>query len=126
MHHFMAEDLLGSLLAVCLLTLFLWVPGYAFAWSLDLFGFRRHTAAFRVTLSLPLSIAVCPIATYLLGRFGSMTAVWAAYGAMAVLFAASQRSRPPRIGIPDGWLVFGAAPVWIVLAWLAITLLSLV
>ena len=47
-HHFMGEDLAGSLLAICLLTLFLWVPGYSLAWLLDLFDFRRRTAAFRI------------------------------------------------------------------------------
>jgi hypothetical protein len=118
----MAEDLLGSLLAVCLLPLFLWIPGYALGWMFDLFEFRRRTTAFRVTLSLPLSIAVCPIATYLLARFGSMVAVWPAYAAAAVVFCIAQRRLPRRRGLPGGSVVMGG----IALAWLALALFSLV
>jgi len=43
-----------------------------------------------MALSIPLSIAICPIVTYLLGRFGSMDAVWAFYWAAALGFAAIQ------------------------------------
>ena len=121
-HHFMAEDLVGSLLAASLLPMFLWVPGYALAWLLDLFDFRRRTAGFRAALSLPLSIAVCPIATCLLGTFGSMTAVWAAYGAMAVVFLVAHSRTPLCIRMPDGWVVFGG----IALVWLGVALFSLV
>ena len=113
---------MGSLLAATLLPIFLWVPGYALAWLLDLFDFRRRTAGFRAALSLPLSIALCPIATCLLGTFGSMTAVWAAYGAMAVVFLFAHSRTPWRIRMPDGWVVFGG----IALVWLGVALLSLV
>jgi hypothetical protein len=118
----MAEDLLGSLLAVCLLPLFLWIPGYALGWIFDLFEFRRRTTAFRVTVSLPLSIAVCPIVTYLLGRFGSMIAVWPAYGALAVVFAVAQRRLPRRTSLPAGSIAIGG----IALVWLAVAIFSLV
>jgi hypothetical protein len=117
MHHFMGEDLAGSLLAICLLPLFLWIPGYSVAWLLDLFDFRRRTTAFRIALSLPLSIAVCPIATYLLGRFVSMTAVWGFYAAAAVVFLAVHRRHPRRIGLPAGSAVFvGISAVWLGIA----------
>jgi hypothetical protein len=119
-HHFTAEDVCGSLLAAGLLPLFLWIPGYALAWLGDLFGFRRRTSAFRAVLSLPLSIAVCPIATYWLGHFLSMGAVWAFYGAMALVFAAAHRRRRPCV--PRGMAVFGA----IALVWLGIALFALV
>src|SRR5579872_1016253 len=82
--HFTAEDLTSTLLAIVLFPVFLWVPGYAIAWLLDLFQFRRRTFPFRAVLSLPLSIALCPILTYLAGRFGGWTAVWTFYAASAV------------------------------------------
>jgi hypothetical protein len=118
----MGEDLAGSLLAICLLTLFLWTPGYSLAWLLDLFDFRRRTVAFRIAFSLPLSIAVCPIVTYLVGRFVSMTAVWGFYAAAAVVFAAIHRRLPRRIGLPAGWAVFAGISA----VWLGLTLLHLV
>ena len=123
-HHFMAEDLAGSLLAIGVLPLVVWVPGYALAWLLDLFEFRRRTAAFRAAFSVPLSIAVCPIVTYLLGRFGSMSAVWTFYIAAAALVSilgwrAARRGRFVR---PKGWGVFAAAA----LVWLGVALFSLI
>src|SRR5580704_5218139 len=79
LHNFMLVDLMASALAVCLYPLFVFVPGYAIAWLLDLFDFRRRTLMFRAVLSVPLSIAVCPILSYLAGRFFSAEAVWGFY-----------------------------------------------
>ena len=79
MPNFMLEDLSGSLRAIYLLPLFILIPGYTIAWLCDLFDFRRRSGPFRLALSIPLSIAICPIVTYLLGRVGSMDAVWAFY-----------------------------------------------
>jgi hypothetical protein len=120
----MAEDLAGSLLAIGVLPLVVWVPGYALAWLFDLFEFRRRTAAFRAAVGVPLSIAVCPIVTYLLGRFGSMSAVWSFYMAAAALVSilgwrAALRGRFVR---PKGWGVFAAAA----LVWLGVALFSLI
>ena len=67
--HFTAQDLAYTLLAIALFPVFLWMPGYTVAWLLDLFHFRRRTWPFRAAFSLPLSIALCPILTYLAGRF---------------------------------------------------------
>ena len=124
-HHFMLADLLRSLLAVCLYLLFVVVPGYSLAWLLDLCEFRRRTPAFRAALSLCLSMAVCPIVTYLAERYGSARLVWAIYGAawlyFAVVVARGWRTRPPiRFSRKDA--VVGA----ILLAWVAVALLALV
>ena len=78
-HNFLIADLLGSLAAVCLFPLFVLAPGYVIAWLADLFRFRQRSAGFRIAVSIPLSISICPIATYLAGRFASMNAVWVLY-----------------------------------------------
>src|SRR5437773_10475473 len=83
-HNYMLEDLFAVLKAIALFPSFLFFPGYAVAWTLDLFDFRRRTLAFRVAFSIPASIAFCPILTYLLARFGGWPAVWTFYAAAAV------------------------------------------
>lgn len=85
--HFMLSDLLASLAAVSLYPLFILIPGYTLGFCLNLFDFRRRTPAFRLALSLPLSISVCPIAIYLVSRFASMTSVWALFAALWIAFA---------------------------------------
>jgi hypothetical protein len=127
MPNFMLEDLSGSLRAIYLLPLFILIPGYTIAWIFDAFEFRRRTGPFRMALSIPLSIAVCPIVTYLLGRFGSMDAVWAFYWAAALGFAAIQvvsRRRGGRLGFgfTKDLRVFGA----VIGVWLVICLASLI
>ena len=121
MPNFMLEDLAGSLRAIYLLPLFLLIPGYTIGWLCDIFEFRRRTGVFRIAASIPLSIAVCPIVTYLLGRFGRMEAVWAFYWCAAVGFAVIQvagrrRGGRPRFGFTKEMRVFGAiVGVWLVI-----------
>ena len=133
-HHFMIADLAGSLAAVCLFPLFVVVPGYAAAWLADLFGFRRRSFAFRMAVSIPLSISVCPIATYLAGRFGSISAVWGLYAiswayflwitvrvtAWATVWATVRGRR--RISLPAGSLAIAL----ILTGWTALAIFSLV
>jgi hypothetical protein len=121
MPNFMLEDLSGSLRAIYLLPLFILIPGYTIAWIFDAFEFRRRTGPFRIAVSIPLSIAVCPIVTYLLGRFGSMDAVWAFYWAAALGFAAIQVvSRRRGLGLGFGFskelrIFAGVIAVWLVI-----------
>ena len=79
LHNFTLADIAASIAAVCLLPLFVLIPGYAVAWLLNLFEFRRRTWLFRAALSVPLSIAITPIVSYLAGWYLSMTAVWVLY-----------------------------------------------
>ena len=44
-------------------------PGYVIGRLMNLFEFRQHRFALRLVLALPLSIAICPMLTYVLGRF---------------------------------------------------------
>jgi len=85
--HYMAEDLASTLLAIGLFPIFLCMPGYTIAWLLDLFHFRRRTFTFRAAFSLPLSIALCPILTYLAGRFVGASAIWTFYTVAALACA---------------------------------------
>jgi hypothetical protein len=88
LHNFTLTDIAASIAAVCLFPLFVLIPGYAVAWLLDLFEFRHRTWLFRGALSVPLSIAITPILSYLAGRYFSMTAVWGLYAASWVYVAA--------------------------------------
>jgi hypothetical protein len=122
-HNFMLDDVAGCLCAICLFPLFLLIPGYAAAWTLDLFDFRRRTEVFRMALSVPLSIALCPILTFLAGRAGSWPAIFALYvaAAAAFLWILGRRARSWwKNGRPIAirpWAVFIAiAAVWLVVA----------
>ena len=124
MQNFMAEDLVGGLCAIVLFPLFLWIPGYVIGWCLNLFQFRQRTTGFRMVSSLPISIALCPSVTYLLGRFVGMPAVWAFYVAAAAVFAGLALSAwwrgARRIRFPEGT----AAYIAILAVWLGIVLFS--
>jgi hypothetical protein len=122
---FMLTDIAASLAALCLFPLFIAVPGYVVAWALDLYDFRRRTWQFRLVFCVPLSIAICPIVTYLAGRMGGMTAVWVLYGgvwvtsvgmsACATAIGRGARTHACRVGtLAD--TCFALAALWIVLA----------
>ena len=126
MHNFTISDLLGSLAAFSLFPLFVLVPGYAAGWLLNLFAFRSRTFAFRLALSIPLSISIGPILTYLLAHFLSMGAVWMLFGAswlyVAVLAASGlRRAARPRISA----LILALACGWTGLALLSLVDLQL-
>lgn len=126
-HNFMLEDLYGVLKAICLFPFFLVCPGYVAAWLLDLMGFRRRTAAFRGAFSILLSIGLCPILTYWLGRYAGFSSVWAFYAAAAALFfillvldVRGGHLRRPLWPARSG--IFAA----IACVWLAVAVLSLI
>ena len=74
----MISDLLATSAAFLLFVLVIFVPGYVFAWFADLFGFGRRSLLARFAISIPLSVGVCPILTYLLWHL-SIVAVWSMY-----------------------------------------------
>jgi hypothetical protein len=125
LHNFTLTDIAASLAAVCLFPLFVLIPGYAVAWLLDLFDFRCRTWLFRAALSVPLSIAIAPILSYLAGRYLSMTAVWMlyavswAYVAFVVFKGTKEPAPRPTAG---AWRM----AVAIVSIWGALALFSLV
>jgi hypothetical protein len=131
-HNFMFDDLAGCLMAVALFPLFLACPGYAIAWLLDLFEFRQRTLAFRIALSIPLSVAMCPIVTYLAGRFGSWNAIGVFYAASAVyflvVFARQLRKEIQATGVRTALSVPKELRIFVVISavWLAAALFSLI
>lgn len=69
MQNFTLIDIFGTLKAYLALLPFMVAPGYVAGWALDLFEFRQRRPILKLILSVPLSIAICPMLSYLLGRF---------------------------------------------------------
>ena len=112
----------GALRAIALLPVFLVLPGYA-AWGLDLCIPPPHPA-FRFAFALPLSIAVCPILTYLLARFGSMKLAGGMHALTALItLAILVRRGAPRAA---GRRAFHLKIAAVLAIWLAVCLFSLV
>src|SRR5271166_4469548 len=78
MRTFTVVDTLGTLKACLALFPFVFAPGYVAGWALDLFEFRKRRPILRLILSLPLSIGICPMLSYLLARFLEPS-LWAFY-----------------------------------------------
>jgi hypothetical protein len=99
-------DLLGTLEAAALLTLFLLPPGFLLGYVSDVLGFRRRSAAERFLLSIVLSLSISPVVAVLLVRFCSLTVAVSLFllaAAVALLFvgrevlsARSKSGRPDR------------------------------
>ena len=121
-HNFMVEDLRGALVAVALFPLFVLVPGYVLAHLLDLFDFRQRTLGFRLCLAAALSIAVCPIFTYLAARFLSLNAVWAFYAAAAIAMPFLVLRQRQHLRLPAGWGSFAL----VLAGWLVVCIFSLI
>lgn len=125
-YDFMAADVRGSLLAILIFPLFVWVPGYALGFAFNVFEFRKRSAAFRAVISLPLAIALCPILTYFAGRCSSMGVTQGLYLATDVALLAllafhakAGWARRPRL--PEGWAFFAV----VIGVWLLVTLFYL-
>ena len=119
MNNYTLEDILGSIIACGLFIPLLLAPGYVAAWFSGVLHFRDLSAPWRILISLPLSVAVCPIATYWLGLTGSWVPVFALYGIclLIFLFLLAQRGqhelRALRSVPRSGWIIAG---VWFVVA----------
>jgi hypothetical protein len=113
-HNFTLADLRACAAAFALFPLYVAVPGYVAAWLLDLFEFRRRTASFRLALSIPLSISLCPIAVYFVGGW----LFWPIWLVFAVSLWWGRRFRLPAA--PRSLLIPALAGAWIVLAMLSL------
>lgn len=124
-HSFMWQDVRNILLALPLFFPYLFAPGYAAGFLLDVFSFRTQALRTRMALSLALSLAVLPIAANLLARLMSLQlCAWLLLGvsisacAGCVLFEVLRGSMRPRVAAPhrvsSGWIIaLGAA--WVLL-----------
>src|SRR5271157_3332591 len=94
MRNFTVVDTLGTFKASLALLPFMFAPGYVLGWALDLFEFRRRRPILRLILAVPLTIAICPMLSYLLARFlepGLWLFYISAFAACALLLAREVR-----------------------------------
>ena len=114
--NFMAADLAACALAFAVFFLLALVPGYVLGWWGNLLEFRRQRGVVQAALSIPLSISLCPIVDYLLGRWFSVAAVWAFYGLLWFAFLCLARewlraARRPQLSRAEAMLAVTAAVV---------------
>jgi hypothetical protein len=86
MTNYTVVDAAGLFKAAMWMSLFVFVPGYAIGWALNILDFRARRTILKVLLSVPVAIACCPIATYLCER-ANPNAVWVFYGVTWAGFA---------------------------------------
>lgn len=119
MENLTVTDTLGILKASLALLPFMLAPGYIIGYALDLFEFRRRRAILRLVVALPLSIALCPMLSYLLARFFE-TGLWIFYFAVFAasafcLFNGARRLSKYRISNYNR-IALGVAALWVVIA----------
>ncbi|MFZ1915944.1 MAG: hypothetical protein WAU58_00095 [Terriglobales bacterium] len=121
MQNFTLIDTFGTLNACLALLPFMVVPGYVLGWALDLFEFRQRRTILKLILSVPLSIALCPMLSYLMGRFLQF-GLWVFYigvFAAGVLLLARefQRAKLRSISLSKhAWIALGLVSLWAVVA----------
>ncbi len=106
-------------------------PGYLAGYILDLHGFRSRSLVERLFWSLPLSIGISAIAVFLIGKTFSLELAVAIFSLLAVAAAALIASeelprRRSRRKLLLGCRPLGATAFLLVLAWIALVILSLV
>lgn len=121
-------DLLGIMGAFLVYPLVVLVPGFVIGWATDVLGFRTRTTSVLLLLSLVLSVAFCPMLTFLLARCCGMTWVWGAYAGTWLAVAALVLSRRVPMNLAE--VVARCREYrlasWLVAAWLVIALFSMV
>jgi hypothetical protein len=124
MQNFTEVDTLGTLKACLALLPFMVAPGYVVGWVLDLFEFRQRRPILKLSVSVPLSIAICPMLSYVLARVLTPL-LWIFYigvSAAAILLLAKEARRAKRWPISKHtisrhvWIAFGSVSLWGVVA----------
>ena len=116
--NYTASDLLLSAQAFALMPLFFFIPGFVLGWLLRVLDFRRRSFSEQVLLSTPLSLAVCPIATYLVWLSTSVGVVWFFYGGCWAIFPVvlafqARRFRWSELRVSRyTWIALGILAVW--------------
>ena len=119
MRNFTVVDTLGILKACLAFLPVVLVPGYVAGWALDLFEFRQRRPILRLILAVPLSIAICPMLSYLLARFLE-PGLWASYisvfAACALLLANAARRWDVGSVSRYTWIGLGLTALWVMAA----------
>lgn len=123
LHHFMLQDVLGTLVAVLAFAAVLYAPGYLLAYATDLFQFRKMVFVERSLWAIACSFCVAPIAAYLLGRSAGLSGiVWLLAGCtVGTLLLLARKS-----GRPDWSRSDLVVTTLVVCGWTAFVLLMLV
>src|SRR5208283_4437289 len=119
MRNFTVVDTQGTLEACLALLPFVFAPGYVAGWALDLFEFRQRRPILRLILAVPLTIAICPMLSYLLARFLE-PGLWAFYigvsAACVLLLVKEARRTQLRSVSKYVWIALGLIALWGVVA----------
>ncbi len=119
MRNFTVADTLGILKACLALLPFMFAPGYVAGWALDLFEFRQRRPVLRLILAVPLTIAICPMLSYLLARFFER-GLWVFYigvfAACALLLVREFRPANLRAISKYAWIALGLMLLWVTVA----------
>ena len=119
MQNFTVVDMLGTLEACLALTPLTVAPGYAIGWAADLFEFRCRRPILRFILAVPLTIAICPMLSYLLARFVE-PGLWVFYVGIFIscfLLLAKEMRRAKLQSISrHTWVALGMTGLWTILA----------
>jgi len=115
MRNFTIVDTLGILKACIVLAPLMFAPGYVIGWACDLFEFRHRRLVLRFVLAVPLTIAICPMLTYLLARFLE-PGLWVFYigvSAACVLFLGRDAGGVKLQSVSKYiWIALGLTVLW--------------
>jgi hypothetical protein len=128
--NFLFHDIAGSLLAAAIMPVFLLLPGYSLARTLNLWQFRERSVPARVAFGLVLSIAVTPGLTYLLARALSLHFACAVFLIAGLLFLGVAASRAMRVGVVSHVMILTSSRVArlsavVIVGWMAVAILLL-
>ena len=106
-------------------------PGYLISWFVDLHGFRSRSLVERMLWSIPASLALSAIASFLIAWAFSVNAVVGAFLASAILWLALlvwDWRQQRRIGcrLPVGFKPRGRSALILAAIWITVAILSLV
>ena len=125
-----AQQIIDSSLAIPAFVPATVCTGYSTAWFTNLHNFRQRSLVERLFWSLPLSCAVTPIASYLIGKYLSLTAVVVFLLATVVICAATLAWEIRQIRRTNGkwnigWHPLGGKALGLAILWAIVTVLSL-
>src|SRR5687767_12751853 len=87
--NFFVQDFIKSVMAFCLFPVFVFIPGYVLASTLNVMQFRTRSIAAQSALAIAVSVSVVPIVTYLIARAFSLGTTLVFYGVVAMVFLSS-------------------------------------
>ena len=122
MQNFMLTDLLDSIRAIAIFSVFLVSPGYVAGWLTEVLGFRRRSLLEKLLISVPLSVALSPALAVLLGRYLSPNISLAFFVGVALcslpLIGGDVRRQVTASGLKmrrSTWIALGLVFTWVII-----------